>query len=308
MPNFQYGWTVSGTPPSFDPDADPVAFNPFGPAGAAPTFESVTARDLIDAARTRHWAFSDINFGDGAALLFLNTRQRELLAAGGSDIEGIVGTTVQYAVGTAFSGLLISYTDGVPVVADADEDGWVVHVDADDVPFVDNNEPQIGADPLGDRQGFPLPSEMVRLVNAMLVYNNSQFIPCTIVNERMRMNALPNRNPVAFVASNRLVPMRSQYPNALNTADRWNSVNGFQMSYVSVETLRTLDDAVMLPVVLTGALIAATAHFFAMQSKQVTPGERGMFRDEADRASAAFRETSLNMLLSPMDSQVDFKG
>lgn len=308
MANFQYGWTVSGTPPSFDPASDPVAFNPFGPAGEEPTFESVTARDLIDAARTRHWAFSDINFGDGAAVLFLNTHQRELLAAGGADIEGIVGTTVQYAVGTAFTGLLISYTGGVPILAASGADGWVVHVDDDGIPFVDNNEPQVGADPLGARQGFPLPQEMVRCINAMLIYDNGQFIPCTIVNERMRMNALPNRNPVAFVASNRLVPMRSQYPNTRNTSDRWNSVQGFQLSYVSVDTLRALDDAVLLPVVLTGALIAALAHFFAMQSKQVTPSERQMFREEADRSSAMFREASLNMLLSPMDSQVEYKG
>lgn len=308
MPNFQYGWTVTGTPPSFDPDSTPVAFNPFGPAGEAPTFESVTPRDLIDSARTRHWAFSSINFGDGAALLFLNTRQRELLAAAGSDIEGIVGTTVQYACGTAITGLLISYTGGVPIVAADDADGWVVHVDEDGVPFVDNNEPQIGGDPLGSRQGFPLPQEMVRLINVMLIYNNSQFIPLSVTNERMRMNALPARNPVAFVAGNRLVPMRSQTPNTLNTSDRWQSVRGIQISYVAVETLRSLDDAVMLPVVLTGAMIAELAHFFAMQSKEVTPSERAMFRDEADRAAAAFREASINLLNSPMDSTVNYTG
>lgn len=308
MANFQYGWTVSGTPPSFDTAATPVAFNPFGPAGAEPTFQSVTPRDLIDAARTRHWAFSSINFGDGAALLFLNQRQREHLAMAGSDVEGIVGTAVQYAVGSALSGLLLSFTGGIPIVADSDEDGWVVHVDDDGVPFVDNTEPQIGIDPLGDRQGFPLPQEMVRLINVMLVYGGSQVIPCSIVNERMRQNAMPGRNPVAFVAGNRLVPMRAQYPNSQNTADRWASVTAFQMSYVAVDTLRTLDDAVMLPVVLCGAMIADLAHYFAMQSKEVTPAERAMFRDEADRAGAMFREASLNLLASPMDGQVEYRG
>ena len=308
MANFQYGWILTGTPPSFDPDSTPTAFNPFGPADAEPDFESLTPRDLIDSARTRHWAFSDINFPDGAALLFLNTRQRELLAAGGADIEGIVGTAVQYAVGTTITGLLISYAAGIPVLAASGADGWVVHVDADGVPFVDNNEPQIAADPLGDRQGFPLPSEMVRLINVVLIYETSNFVPMQVVNERMRLNALPSRNPTAFVAGNRLVPMRTQTPNSLNTGDRWQSVQGIQMSYVAVETMRSLDDALMIPTVLTGALIADLAHFFAMQSKQVTPSERSMFRDEADRSSAMFREVSLNLLASPMDGQVDYRG
>ena len=307
MSNFQYGWTVSGTPPSFDTADAPVAFNPFGPPDAEPTFESVTPRDLIDAARTRHWAFSSINFGDGAALLFLNQRQREHLAMAGADVEGIVGTAVQYACGSAISGLLISFTGGVPIVAAADTDGWVVHVDADDVPFVDNSEPQIGADPLGDRQGFPLPQEMVRLTNVMLIQNN-RFLPCSVVNERARLNALPGRDAVAFVAGNRLVPMRQNTPNTQNSGDRWADVTGIQMSYVAVDTMRSLDDALMLPVVLSGALIAELAHFFAMQSKEVTPSERQMFRDEADRAAAMFRETSLNLLSSPMDGQVDYRG
>lgn len=308
MTNFQYGWTVSGTPPSFDPDSDPVAFNPFGPAGAEPSFQSVRPRDLIDSARTRHWAFSSIQFGDGAALLFLNQRQREHLAMAGADVEGIVGTAVQYAVGSAMSGLLVSFTGGVPIVAASDADGWVVHVDDDGVPFVDNSEPQIAVDPLGARQGFPLPQEMVRLINVMLVYGTSQFVPCAVMNERARMSAMPGRDPVAFVAGNRLVPMRAKTPNTLNTADRWQSVVGIQISYVAVDTLHTLDDTIMLPVVLCGAMIADLAHYFAMQTKDVTPDERKMFRDEADRAAAMFREASLNLLNSPMDSSVEYRG
>lgn len=309
MANFQDGWTLSGTPPSFDPDDDPVAFNPFGPAGEEPSFQSVTPRDLIDSARTRHWAFSSINFGDGAALLFLNQRQREHLAAAGSDIEGIVGTAVQYAVSASgISGQVVSFVNGVPILAATGVNGWVVHIDDDGVPFVDGAEPMIAADPLGAQQGFPLPSEMVRLINVMLVYGVSTFVPCTIVNERLRMNALPNRNPTCFVAGNRLIPMRGETPNTLNTADRWNSIVGIQISYVAIDTLRTLDDAVSLPVVLCGAMIADLAHYFAMQSKEVTVAERSQFRDEADRSAAMFREASLNLLSSPTDGQVDYRG
>lgn len=309
MSNFQDGWTLAGTPPSFDPDDTPVAFNPFGPSGAEATFQSITPRDLIDSARTRHWAFSGINFGDGAALLFLNQRQRELLAAAGSDIEGIVGTAVQYAVsGSGITGLLVSFVGGVPILAADGANGWVVHIDDDGMPFVDGTEPMVAADPLGAQQGFPLPAEMVRLINVVLVYNTNQFIPCDIVDERARLNAMPGRNPLAFVAGNRLVPMRGRTPNTQNTADRWASVSGIQISYVGIDTLRTLDDAISLPVVLCGAMIAETAHFFAMQSKDVTVQERSQFREEADRAGAMFRDASLNLLASPMDGQVDYRG
>lgn len=309
MANFQDGWVLSGTPPSFDPDDDPTAFNPFGPSGAEPSFQYVTPRDLIDSARTRHWAFSSINFGDGAALLFLNQRQRELLAAAGSDIEGIVGTAVQYAVSpNGISGQVVSFTGGVPILAATGVNGWVVHEDEDGVPFVDGTEPMIAADPLGDQQGFPLPAEMVRLINVVLVYNTNNFIPVDLVNERARLNAMPGRNPLCFVAGNRLIPMRGLTPNSQNSADRWASVSGIQLSYVAIDTLRTLDDAVTLPVVLVGAMIAETAHFFAMQSKEVTIAERTQFRDEADRAGAMFREASLNLLASPMDGQVDYRG
>lgn len=310
MSNFQDGWTLSGTPPAFDPDDDPTAHNPFGPSGAEPSFQSVSPRDLIDSARTRHWAFSSINFGDGAALLFLNQRQREHLAAAGSDIEGIVGTAVQYAVSASgISGQVVSFTGGVPILAATGVNGWVVHLDDDDVPFVDGTEPMVAADPLGEQQGFPLPSEMVRLINVMLVYTQTnQFIPCTVVNERMRMNALPNRNPTCFIAGNRLIPMRTQTPNTNNTGDIWASVDAIQISYVAVDTLRTLDDAISLPVVLCGALIADTAHFFAMQSKDVTVAERTQFRDEADRAGGMFREASLNLLSSPLEGMVDYRG
>lgn len=309
MTNFQDGWTLSGIPPSFDPDDTPVAFNPFGASGAEPSFQSTTPRDLIDAARTRHWAFSSINFGDGAALLFLNQRQREHLAAGGSDIEGLVGTAVQYAVSAnGITGLLVSFVGGVPILAADGANGWVVHIDDDGVPFVDGTEPMIAADPLGEQQGFPLPTEMVRLINVMLVYQSGQFIPCTITNERLRLDALPNRNPTVFIAGNRLIPMRNTYPNSQNTSDRWQSVTAIQISYVAIDTLRTLDDTVSLPVVLCGAMIADLAHYFAMQSKEVSTAERAQFRDEADRSAAMFREVSLNLLSSPTDGMVDYKG
>jgi hypothetical protein len=58
---------------------------------------TVTAQDLIDQARIRHWAFADVALGDGAALLFLNQRQRHLLLRFRDQLRGLVNTTVAQA-------------------------------------------------------------------------------------------------------------------------------------------------------------------------------------------------------------------
>ena len=312
MSNFQAGWTATaGSPPSIDSSTTPFAKNPFGFAGASPTFVFTTPRDLIDSARIRHWAFSDLAMPDGAALLYLNQRQREHLAAAGAEIEGVVGTTVQYTVSRTLPGNLITFTNGVPTTAASGADGWVVHVDADGIPFVDNTEPMIAADPLqanGGVPGFPLPKEMVRLVNVMLIYGSGSFVPCALTNERHRVRALPGRDPVAFISGNRLVPMLPTSGTATNTGDRWQNVTGIQISYVGIDTLRTLDDAVALPTVLTGLLVADVAALMAAQSPRLTLAEKQFFTQQAQRMAGEFANISLNLLESPTGDSVHYMG
>lgn len=311
MPDFRDGWFLSASdPPSFDSDAAPDAFNPFGTGGPVPTFAAITARDIIDSARTRHWALSDIEMPDGAAVLYLNQRQRELLAAGGAEIEGIVGTGIQYPVFSPSTGRLISFIDNVPYAGVAGQDGWCVHVDDDGVPYVDPNEPMLASDPLGETPGFPMPSEMVRLTNVMLVLQSGQFATCEIVKQQMRKGTMPGRAPVAYVAGNRLVPLRAYTPaqGGNNGGDRWQGVTGFQMSYVGIETIRRLDDEVQLPVLLTGALIADLVCLLAMQSKKVSAIEKRQFRDEADRAKDEFLGASFGMLTAAMANNVQYRG
>lgn len=322
MTSYQNGWTLylSAGVPTLDVTQTPIAVNPFGPAGAAPSFQTVTARSLIDTARIQHWAFSALTLGDGAALLFFNQRQREHLAKGGAEIEGLIGTAVEYKVPTtpATTQFFVGFRNGVPYTLNPGQDGWAVHVDLDGVPFVDPNELQIAADPLvqnGGVQGFPLPGEMVRLINVMLLYGplnpapGGGYIPVNITNERARQSALPGRNPTAFVAGNRLIPMLVTKPGVgINSGDRWFGVTAIQFSYVSVDTIRSLDDPITLPVVLCGALIQDLVVLFANQAKDVTISEKQNFALMARDAGASASKMALDLLNSPMTKSVRFNG
>jgi hypothetical protein len=327
MAPYQTGWTVQGSPPVLDTTLPPVAINPFGPMGAPASFRTTTARTIIDSARLRHWSFADIELGDGAALLFLNQRQRELLANAGAAIEGLIGTAMEYAVtpGVPVVGQLFGFERGVPFVADPGQDGWPMHVDQDATPFVDPSEAPIAADPLarlgnaGGAQGFGLPQDMVRLINVIILYSgfgaaSRMFLPCDITDERQRLAMLPGRNPVAFVAGNRLVPMLplgGTFPSqgtVNNSADRWSNVSGIQISYVAVDKLVGLDDAITLPVVLCGALIAETAKLFAMQSRKISPADKKMFLDDAGAALSGAASNALDLLVSPEHDEVVYNG
>lgn len=312
MAHYQAGWTLTGgTPPTLNTSLSPVAFNPFGPLGATPSFQYVTPRDLIDSARTRHWSFSDVNMPDGAGLIYLNQRQRELLSGCGAEIEGLVGTTVQYTVGSALTGQLISFVNGVPFLAAVGQDGWAMHVDANGVPFVDPSEPMVAADPFGLNggvQGFPLPAEMVRLINVQLIYTGGVFLPCQLLNEKQRNRALPGRDPIVFVAGNRLIPMLPGTSPTDNSGDRWRNVTGIQISYIAVDTMRTLDDTVALPVVMIGGLVASLAMRFAMQAKECPTSDKQMFIREAEQATAEITSISLGLTGSAVEEQVLFTG
>ena len=325
MTTFQQGWTVQlvGGVPAFDVTTPPIATNPFGSLGAPPSFMTTTVRTIIDSARLRHWSFTDIALGDGAVLLFLNQLQNELLAIGGASIEGVTGTAIQYAVtpGVPITGQLVSWAFGVPYVGVQNQDGWAIHVDENGVPVLNPSEPAIAADPLavlGGVQGFPLPQDTVRLINVMLLFTAGStgattFIPCSVTTERQRNAALPGRDPVAFLAGNRLIPMLSNagtppaQGSLQNTADRWYYVTGIQISYVGLQKLLGLDDELTLPAVLCGKLIADVACMLANQSKMVDAPTRATFGKAAADAAAMMGATALNLFLSPLDEGIIYR-
>lgn len=293
-----------------------------------------TARVIIDSARIRHWAFSDLQVGDGAALLFLNSRLRTHLALHGAKIEGLVGSSMSYSATLAPPTLLVTNTGsilvtnlgvgiqtvsgqtagiGIPQVALPYQDGWPVHLDANNVPYVDFSEAPIAGDPFGingGTPGFPLPVDMIRLINVSLVYANpcGVQIPCDVIPESQRFTSQPGRNPLAFLSGNRLVPVRVYNTAGLNAGDRWSSVLSIQISYVGVQQLTTLDDVLNLPSVLAEALIADTANYMAMLSKLVPVAEKGGFASEAAKAGAMIATAALDLVNEPQQNSVHYMG
>lgn len=271
---------------------------------------SDTVAALIDSARSRHWAFSDTVLGDGSALLYLNERQRVHLANHGAQIEGLVGTSMTYTTTLNTTGALIVLLNGVPTYGTTFADGYVQHLDINNVPYIDPNEAPVAGDPFGIHggvPGFPLPTDFVRLINVALNYTGGVVIPCDIIPERARHTTLPGRNPTAFVSGNRLVPLLPNSVATNNSGDRWYNVTSIQISYVAVQALTALTDVVRLPAVLVGALIADLASLFAGQSKLCTPADKAYFASEARQCAAIVAGASLDMLDSPQQTRVLYR-
>lgn len=271
-----------------------------------------TAQQIVDAARTRHWSFADLQVGDGAALRFLNTRQRVQLAQHGAKIEGIVGTSMTYAIQTV-AGLLVAYLNGVPTFSTTYQDGWPVHVTGGGVPYIDTSEAPVAQDPFGAHggtPGFPLPTDYVRMIAVALVYNSSPGLqlPCDVITEEQRFSWLPGRNPAAFVSGNRLVPLMPNSGANNNTGDRWFNVTSLQMSYVAVQALTSLADVLRLPEVLCEALIADLAVFFGLQSPKADTADKAAFAEEAKERRITIDAAALDMLNTPVQESVLYRG
>lgn len=274
---------------------------------------TVSVQSLVDNARIRHWAFTDLQLGDGALLLYINQRLRTHLANYGAAIEGLVGTSMQYAL-TTIGGVLIALdSGGIPVYATTYQDGFPVQFDGGGVPFIDTSSPPISTDPFGQHggtPGFPLPADMIRLIDVTLVYSSptGQLIPCEVVPEAKRLLVMPGRDPVAFVSGNRLVPLFPFVGAVNNSADRWFSVTAIQISYVAAQSLAALTDLLNLPSVLGEAMIADLACFMAYQSKTVATAEKVEFAAEAGRCAGLIANAALEMLHEPESDSVVYRG
>ncbi len=279
-------------------------------------FTTTTPQQIIDRARVRHWSFVDIVLGDGAVLSYLSQRLRTHLAVHGAQIEGLVNTTMTYNIVTV-NGLLIAEdpVTGIPQVATTYQDGWPIHVDPiTGIPYYDTSEPMIATDPYGAHggtPGFPLPGEMVRLIDVSLVYSQPPglVIPCDVLREHGRIESQPGRNPQAFVSGNRLVPVLSfTGGQATNSSDRWFTVSSIIMSYVALPTLSLLTDFLNIPGVLVEALDADCALFLARQSKAISPAERTGFAADAAAAAEVIATAALEMINEPEAGQVQYRG
>jgi hypothetical protein len=267
-----------------------------------------TVRDLIDAARIRHWSFADAKLGDGAAVLFLNQRQRTHLALHGAAVEGLVGSAMEMSTSTV-GGRLVALLDGVPTYADTFEDGWAVHFSESGTPYIDVTEPRIAGDPFGTNggvAGFPMPSDMVRLITLGVVVGvGGRVLPVELVPEQERFTRQPSRDLAAFLSGNRLVPV---LPLAAgNSGHPWFQVTSVQISYVGIQTFATLDDVVMLPSVLCEALVADLAVLLARQSPKCPPVDKASFERESSAAVAAVLAAGNDMLDSVQQNRVIYR-
>lgn len=301
------GYTVlPGSPPVINTAAGSVMFNPFGSIAG---IQTTTGQTIIDTARSRHWSFTDVKMGDGAALLNLRLRQPELIALCGPDIEGLVGSSVQYSISrNAIAGSLLRVAGGVPYLAPEGEDGWAMHINADGVPYLDTTEPMLAGDPLQQRtgglQGFPLPVSMIRLSDVKLLWENGYYESVTVMNERMRQSALPSRKPVMFISNNRLVPMRWQQSPVSGYDDFWTNATAIQVSYVGLPQPTTLTESMVLPDILVGALVAYITKLMSMQSDKCSERERDRFLAEEVRSLGDMKTASLGLTGSPETEDV----
>lgn len=268
-----------------------------------------TPRQLIDSARTRHWSFADTRLGDGAAVLFLNARQRSHLAAHGAAIEGLVGSAVQMPT-SVYGGRLVALIEGVPTYSDTYEDGWAVHLTDSGTPYVDTSEAKVAGDPFGTNggiAGFPMPTDMVRLIALHAVYGNEgRVLPIDLVPEQERATKQPSRDLAAFLSGNRLVPVLPFASS--NPGHRWYQTTAVQISYVGIQTIETLDDPLQLPSVLCEALIADLALYFALQSKDCSPADRTFFEREGQRAAGAVAAAGDDLLDSVQHNTIIHRG
>lgn len=267
----------------------------------------VTAQDLIDQARIRHWSFADIALGDGAAILFLNQRQRTLLLQYGQTVEPLASTSTSLAA--QVNGGLVAFQNGAPVYANTVQDGWVLHQDANGVPYVNFAEVPAAVDPFGQNggvPGFPLPADFVKLTAVFLVYEAGLQGPCRIVEERERMQEVQRLGPAAFVSGNRLVPVRPLASG--NSNDAWSTVQTVQLSYLAMPVIQALTDPVAWPAVLCDALVASLADLFAMSSKACPASDKARFAKEAAASAEAIGEAGIDILGSLTQHSVLFKG
>lgn len=250
---------------------------------------TITVRQLIDQARIRHHAFTDVEMPDGAALLYLNQRQRTLLAKYGPSIEGLVSSSQEVAA--VISGALAGVDEnGALYQTTTNEIGFAVHLDGSDL-YVDPTENPLSVDPFGEdggTPGFPLPSDFLRLINCTVVLDDHTLIPLVVQEEQLRLQR--NRMPVAFVNGNRLVPARPLSEG--NTNDVWTRIVAVQVSYVAMRDFSAVDDVVHFPVALVETLLASLAAQFARQSPRMSPKERQEFANEERHAESQIQDVA----------------
>jgi hypothetical protein len=270
-----------------------------------------TVQNIIDQARVKHPSFLSAGAPDGALVLGLNQRHREIVLRYADSIEGLISTSVSIA--TLFNGTLVGSVNGVPSYLTTYQDGFATHVDTNGVPYWNFSETPIAGDPFGQHggtPGFPLPGSFLKLINVTATYGDGSTGPINIIREGERHQIPQTRYPCAFVSGNRLVPARipSNPVSQNGYTDDWSqNITAMQLSYVALPTLSALTDTVILPDVVIGALVAGVAEHLAMLSKNIDAGTRGMFTAFRKEADSVLQEYAGDLVGDVQESSVIYR-
>lgn len=304
IPGYQLQRTATGAPyVDLSATAVPVQWRLYERHTNALT---MTAQDIIEDARLRHWSFADVQLGDGAAVRWLNTRQRFLLLKFREGLKGVVTLTVRTKAVMPSPGRRIGVTPrGTPYELEDEGDGYAVYLaPASRAPYIDLSGVPIADAPLDD--GFPLPVEVISVTALKGVYVDGQTIPVTVTMEQQRSVSLSGRQLTAFASGSRIAPLRN--PGAPLASQSWESITAVEVSYIAMARITALCCLLSFPSVLVEALTAGMAKFFATQSKLCTPDERRDFFEAARTAEEQLESASNDILGEAPTRSVIFKG
>jgi len=267
---------------------------------------TVSGRDIVDDARTRHWSFSEIALPDGAAIRWLNNRQRHLLLKFRDGLKGVCTRTVRtMARPDTVAGTLIGVTArGVPYELTEDGDGFAVFLAPGNSPYIDTAGVPIANDPKDD--GWPLPFEVVSITAMKGILPDSTTVPVVVSMEQERTISMPGRQLTAFTSGNRVVPLL--HPGMPAATEIWASITHTELSYIALARIRSICCLLLFPAVLVEALVAGLAAFFGTQAKQCPPVDRSDLVKDREKAESELVTFSQDILGEVPTRRVRYMG
>lgn len=267
-----------------------------------------TVQAIIDAARIRHWSFTDVQMPDGAIVAYLDDRQRKILLAIIKAVEALQGETSEVTTDLVGATLIALDDNGNPYYTTTVEDGYVIRFNSNNVPYVDTSTPFI-LDPFGSSgsvPGFPLPDDLLRLTSVTAISTQQQNpvrpLEVNIIEQRnadARGGSLQLR---AYISAARIVPVRSA------DTDPWSTVTSLRISMVRCPRLTSMTDLITLPTACEGALTAAAAEMLATASRTCSEPDKRRFESQRKEADALLVEEAENILDSITTSGVVVRG
>jgi hypothetical protein len=268
---------------------------------------STTLLQLIDRARVKHPAFTDVQMPEGAAVAFANERQRTILLMVIDEIEALIGQATEIQTGTS-DGVLIAFDDnGDPYYADSSETGYATKFDANNVPYIDTDNP-ITLDPFGsagDSPGFPLPGSLLRLISVQAMTPDNTVIPRAVdILEERTASTGTLRGPklYAYINGARLIPVRQ------SDSDIWSTVTSIRLGVVLTPSVAALTDTIMLPDPLIDVLTAHLCEFFSTAARNCSDRDKDRFERQRKEADARLIEIADEILSSVTTNSVVFRG